>query len=161
VARELSRNSIGIDISQDYVDNAKERISWDTLSANDTTVIIRRGDATNLDLGSEAIDFICTSPPYFKAIDYKTQEVRDIGRNQPYNEYLSQMRQALSEMYRVLKPDKYCCVIVSQMKENGRCFWIAADLYRLGEEVGFTFVEYKVLRLMAWNYVDFVLVFRK
>lgn len=160
VARDLGRNSIGVDISQEYIDIAKERMGWHDSDLN-TEHIIERGDATNLHFGYEVADFVCSSPPYYQAKDYLIKDDNDIGRNQPYEEYLSQMKQSLTEMYRVLKRDKYCCIVVSQMKENGKCYWIAADLYRLGEKVGFTFEEYKVLRLIAWLYVDFVLVFHK
>ena len=160
-AKELGRKAIGIDISQEYVDIAMERLDWYTTHETCNDISIRKGNATHLDLRSSCIDIVITSPPYYKRIEYEGPEENNLGRNQGYEEYLSQMRQAMSEMHRVLKPEKYCCIVVSQLKEGGRCFWIAADLYRIGEELGFILKEYKVARLMAWCYVDFVLIFRK
>lgn len=90
------------------------------------------GDAKSLPLDDNSIDGIITSPPYSFAIDYaendrpqleflgyNVQSLKDdmIGlkgktRKERLNIYFEDMDKVLSEMARVLKPDKYTVIII-------------------------------------------------
>jgi len=102
-------------------------------------VDIRQGDARYLPLPDESVDGIITSPPYSIALDYVANDahalkvlgydlkelreqfigVRGIGakRLALYNE---DMVVALSEMYRVLKPNRYLVLVLGNATYQGK-----------------------------------------
>ena len=94
-------------------------------------VKIEKGDARNLNLPDNSVDGIITSPPYSIALDYiendkhslidlgyDLKEIREnlIGlrgkRKERIEIYNEDMKKAYSEMYRVLKPNKYAVIII-------------------------------------------------
>jgi tRNA G10 N-methylase Trm11 len=96
------------------------------------------GDARNLDLKDESIDGIITSPPYSIALDYvkddahslsalgydldKVKEdfigVRGTGKKK-VEMYNKDMEKSYDEMYRVLKPGKYCVIVIGNATIQG------------------------------------------
>jgi DNA modification methylase len=94
-------------------------------------IIIEEGDCRNVKINDNSVDGIITSPPYSKALDYVENDshsltdmgyelekikdgfigVRGMGKSKVdlYNE---DMKKAYSEMYRVLKPDKYAVIVI-------------------------------------------------
>jgi DNA modification methylase len=101
-------------------------------------VNIQIGDARQLPLEDESIDGIITSPPYsialdyvsndahaLKALGYNLEEIREqfIGvRGKGFakvNLYNKDMMQSFSEMYRVLKPGKFCVIVIGNATVSG------------------------------------------
>lgn len=102
-------------------------------------VEIKVGDSRNIELPDNSVDGIITSPPYSIALDYVQNDihafkdlgydvlkmrddfigVRGNGRNkiELYNE---DMKKSYSEMYRVLKHDKYAVVIIGNATYQGK-----------------------------------------
>lgn len=89
------------------------------------------GDSRNVNLSNNSIDGIVTSPPYSIALDYvKNDEhsLKDLGFNvsKMRNEFIGvrgngknrielyneDMKKSYSEMYRVLKPNKYAVIVI-------------------------------------------------
>lgn len=90
------------------------------------------GDARSLALANNSIDAIITSPPYSFAIDYvendkpqleylgydpnklKDDMIGLVGKNRKEKlaNYFKDMNIVLSEMYRVLKPNRYSVIII-------------------------------------------------
>jgi DNA modification methylase len=99
---------------------------------------IRLGDARNLELSDESIDGIITSPPYSIALDYvkndahsltalgydikKVKEdfigVRGTGKKK-VEMYNKDMERSYDEMYRALKPGKYCVIVIGNATIQG------------------------------------------
>lgn len=96
-------------------------------------VIAKQGDARAMNIPSETIDGILFSPPYSFAIDYLGNDafhlaalradVSELVKNMiglrgghrlvdKYALYLEDMQSVLKECYRVLKPDRYCVIVV-------------------------------------------------
>jgi DNA modification methylase len=110
----------------------------DELSLPLGNVDIRLGDARNLDLSDESIDGIITSPPYSIALDYvkndahalealgfevkKIREdfigVRGTGKKKVMM-YNKDMEKSFNEMFRVLKPGKYCVIVIGNATIQG------------------------------------------
>jgi len=104
----------------------------DKLNLNIGNARFEIGDARNLPLEDNSIDAIITSPPYSFAIDYaendkpqleylgcNVSELKNemIGlkgktRKEKLANYFDDMNKVLSEMYRVLKKDKYAVIII-------------------------------------------------
>ncbi len=93
---------------------------------------LTQGDARKIDIENNTIDGIIFSPPYSFAIDYLKndlshlgcfeQDVSKLNQNmigmrgktlkEKYNLYLEDMDNVISECYRVLKPGRFCTVII-------------------------------------------------
>jgi len=111
----------------------------------DPTHTVYLADARHMpELGDESIHLVVTSPPYWCIKDYGTKE--QIGRNQPYAEYLDDLRRVLAECHRVLHPGCRAAVNIGDQylraKEHGRYRIqpIPADLIGIGMELGFDFM---------------------
>jgi DNA modification methylase len=150
-------------------------------------------DISNL-VDDEEIDHIVTSPPYANALDYHREHKLNIlwlglpfnsfryeeigahsihmfNRFRMLSEYLSDMFRSIAEMCRVLKPGKYCCIVIGDstvehiIAESHNYFKI------FGEFVGFSFLK-EVLRNIdiSRKYIpegigninqEYILVFKK
>jgi len=118
------------------------------------------GDARNVNLPDNSIDGIITSPPYSIALDYvKNDEhsLKDLGldvskirdnfigvrgsgkeRIDLYNE---DMKKAYSEMYRVLKPNKYAVIVVGNATYQGKEIKTVEFTIDYMEKIGFRLVK--------------------
>ncbi len=123
-------------------------------------VDIRRGDARKLDLEDGSIDGIVTSPPYsialdyikndshaLKALGYDTTKIREefIGvrgtgarRIDLYNE---DMMKSINEMFRVLKPEKYCVIVLGDATYQGKRVETVDFIIKYAEKIGFKLVK--------------------
>lgn len=97
-------------------------------------VKIQQGDARKLSLPNESIDGIITSPPYSIALNYVANDahalkalgydlnsikedfigVRGTG-SEKFKLYNSDMLKCFQEMYRVLKPNKLCIIVIGNV----------------------------------------------
>lgn len=110
---------------KDYVELKKE------LKLRLGDIKIDSGDSRNVNLSDNSVDGIVTSPPYSIALDYiKNDEhaLKDVGFNiskmrddfigvrgtgkRRVELYNADMRKSYSEMYRVLKPDKFAVIVI-------------------------------------------------
>jgi hypothetical protein len=101
-------------------------------------VDIRQGDARRLDLPSESVDCIITSPPYsialnyveqdshaLKALGYDLERIKDefIGVRgkgmERFRLYNRDMAGCYAEMFRVLKPGRTCAVVIGNVVMQG------------------------------------------
>lgn len=154
---------------------------------------IHKGDARKLDwLKDSSIDLVITSPPYLCAQDYiKTMRLNnfffpddafgwlysnEIGarskrKGKPskvVNEFYDDMKKVFKEIYRVLKRDKFFCLIIGQ--GHGKVtqgYDTIADLISKAEECGFQIfsraqrnISYKSVRIGGVNTEDIV-IFQK
>ncbi|HEY1683673.1 MAG TPA: DNA methyltransferase [Tepidisphaeraceae bacterium] len=117
VARELGRRALGYDVHPQRKD-------------------IFKVDARKLppELTSK-VDFVFIDPPYSTHIDYGP-DPRDIGKlSASGNEYFAAMKQAISEIHRVLKPGKFMALYVSDSYEHGKGFYpIGFELFSILRE---------------------------
>jgi len=141
------RNGIGIELNQKYVDLSKERISNETGSKIENEQIIFQGDSRDVidSLDENSVDFVVTSPPYWNIlhkVDHKAQQERvsksldtkysddhlDLGNIDDYDIFLEELTKILGKCTRVLKPQKYMAVIVSDFRDKSRYYMFHADL---------------------------------
>ena len=135
--------------------NAKQK-----LNLNLGNVKIERGDSRNLDLKDENIDGIVTSPPYSIALDYvkndahalealhydttKIREdfvgVRGTGAKK-VELYNQDMMKCYDEMYRVLKPEKYCAIVIGNATYQGREIKTVEFTIDYCNKIGFKFIN--------------------
>lgn len=146
---EMMINSIS-----DYVEIVCE------LGINLGEVDIKVGDARELPLNDDTIDGIVTSPPYSIALDYVTNdahalkelgfnlsEIREVfvgvrGKGKKRIElYNEDMKKALEEMYRVLKPNKYAVIVVGNATYMGKEIKTVEFIIDYAEKIGFKLIN--------------------
>jgi len=118
------------------------------------------GDSRDIKLSDNSIDGIITSPPYSIALDYVKNDthsfkdlgydvikmrndfigVRGNGRNivEFYNE---DMKKSYSEMYRILKPDKYAVIVIGNATYQGKEIKTVEFTIEYMESLGFRLVK--------------------
>jgi site-specific DNA-methyltransferase (adenine-specific) len=96
------------------------------------------------ELSDRSVHLVVTSPPYWCIKDYA--HPAQIGYEQPYEEYLTDLRQVLAESFRVLHPGCRAAVNIGDQylraSEHGRYRVqpLGADLTVQGRELGFDFM---------------------
>jgi len=139
---------------KDFID-IKEKLSLKL-----GNVKIETGDARDVKLSDNSIDGIVTSPPYSIALDYVQNDahsLKDLGfdiskmrndfigvrgdgrsRIELYNE---DMKKAYSEMYRVLKPNKYAVIVIGNATYQGKEVKTVEFTIKYMESIGFKLVK--------------------
>ncbi len=91
-----------------------------------------------------SVHLVVTSPPYWCIKDYNHEQ--QIGHDQPYEEYLDDLRRVISECHRVLHLGCRGAINIGDQylraTEHGRYRVqpIPADIIRIGRELGFDFM---------------------
>lgn len=105
-----------------------------------------------LELPDEAIDLVVSGPPYWSFIDYSAFAE---GRphlwksDESYDDYLINLQKWHQECFRVLRPGRFCMVILGTLERNGRNYSIPFDAIPLLRSIGFDF-RYEIV----WNKVS-------
>ena len=119
-------------------------------------------DSRNLDsanIGPESVDLIITSPPYGNANDYHLYhrfrllwlgyDPIDLGRMEigshlrhqrdgsGFNSYMSEIKQSLSGMFRVLRTGRYSVLVVGDAIYDNVLYSAAEEISNVAAEVGF------------------------
>jgi DNA modification methylase len=110
-----------------------------------------QSNATNLPLEDKSIDLIITSPPYFNKQTYAWDnwlrlwllgyDYRDIRQKLFHSGCQSKFKDfmlgCLREMYRVLRDNSYCFIVVGDVRLRGNMINTASMVAELAEQVGF------------------------
>jgi len=144
---------------------------------------IEKKDARNLPLESNSIDGIITSPPYsialnyvendahsLEALGYDLKKVKEdfIGVRgsgfEKFKLYEEDMKKAYSEMYRVLKPGKYCAIVIGNVTYQGKEVDTTQNVIDYCQNIGFS-LERKIEKIIYGLYnvmqKEYILIFRK
>jgi len=87
-----------------------------------------------------SIDLALTSPPYYIAKEYSGGK-GDMGKNDDYKEYLSNMRKIIKEHFRILKAGSIFAWNTSPVISNGFRYMIPNDTHNIFIEEGFICAE--------------------
>lgn len=165
-------------------------LATDAIQKEPTTSVfgkIIHGDAKNLDVPSESVDLIVTSPPYAGMIDYtlahrllylwmnwdlSDDKNAEIGarfkrkRRNLLNEYLSEMEMCWKEMIRVLKPGRACAVVLGESRKFPGAAKQAFELFEtmaplIWGPVGRTQIRRRLSDRQATDSVESVAIFVK
>ena len=190
-AKELNKDAIGIELSQEFTDIAMSRIKkvenqltlFDQIESD---VKIHVADSRNLCryVDKNSVDMVITSPPYWDILiekrslypkenaDYGDTE-NDLGKLRDYDEFLTELRAVFEEVYKVMKPNTYCCVVVRDLYKGKDFFPYHIDVSQFMQDIGFTLISMFIWdRRLDYNYRttwiphintihEFILIFRK
>lgn len=157
-ARNLERNGFGIELNPEYVEICKNRLlSQKVLSADTPTPKILCGDSRILlkKIASNSVDLCVNSPPYWDILNQKrtadnrkirnySDSDKDLGNIEDYERYLDGLRDIYSEIYRILKPDKRCCIVVMDIRKKDKFYPLHIDITKTMEKIGFELEEYVI-----------------
>ena len=144
----LGRNAIGVDINQDCIMLTRDRLNFNykPLDPNYPNITIKTyvGDARNLNLiEDESIHLIATHPPYAGIIAYSKQNrvQGDLSAVHSIDQYINGMREIAKESYRVLKPGRFCAILVGDTRKHRHHVPIAFRTMQAFLEAGFILRE--------------------
>ena len=118
-----NRNGIGVDINEDAVMLTRDRLQFPSLKNDFLEQKTYVGDARHMDfLKDESIDLIATHPPYINIIPYTKNSNKkadgDLSKIHSLDEFCNEMGKVAKEFYRVLKPDKYCAILIGDTRRH-------------------------------------------
>jgi len=154
-----NRNGVGIELVKKYYLLGKERLN---IEVPKNSLFISKQQLINGDAFEEIekfkdnhFDFIVTSPPYWNIltkVDHKAKQERikngldtkysedpkDLGNISNYNEFLPKLAMFFEKCSRILKANKYLCIIVSDFRHKSKYYAFHSDLARLLERQYYT-----------------------
>ena len=133
-AKLTNRNFVGFDINPKAVELSCEKcdFEFDTTTAS----VIDVADARNLPLNDNSVDLICAHPPYADIIHYSENIEGDLSL-MPIKAFLFEMGKVADECRRVLKKDKFCAILMGEMRKKGMVQPLAFETMRVFELAGF------------------------
>ena len=147
-AKLLYRNAIGVDINLNAVILTLDRLRFDytpldKINKPKPQIKVYLGDARNLDkIEDESIDLIATHPPYADIIGYsKELPEGDLSKIHSIEEFINEMKKVAKEFYRVLKPDKYCAILIGDTRRHKHHVPLSFRVMQAFLEAGFILKE--------------------
>lgn len=165
-----NRNGVGIELVKKYCDLGKKRleteVEYNLFNKSKQTII--HGDAFEEieKFSDNHFDFIVTSPPYWNIlnkIDHKalqervkngldtkySSDKRDIANISNYQDFITKLSQFFESCSRILKPNKYLCIIVSDFRHKSKYYSFHSDLANLLER---TYYMLKGITILYQNH---------
>ena len=143
----LGRNGIGVDVNPACIYLTRDRLNFSFRSLDpsfpETVQRTYVGDARNLnEIEDASIDLIATHPPYASIIPYSKERVSgDLSYVHSVDEYVEEIRKVAEESFRVLKPGRYCAILVGDTRRNKHYVPIAFRVMQAFLDVGFILKE--------------------
>lgn len=108
-------------------------------------------------LEPNSVDMVITSPPYWDILSQKRsadgKEVRDygdavedLGKISNYQDFMDELAEVFRPVFNVMKPGKYCAVVVMDLRKKNQFFPFHADVADMMQSVGFIFDD-----LIIWD----------
>lgn len=138
------RNALGFDVNPKMVELSKNSLNFDTDETIPKTKIkINKGNACCLsEVQDNSVDLIATHPPYANIIKYSEGEIEDdLSNISNIDKFCDQMKQVASECYRVLKPSKYCAILMGNTRRKKYFIPMAHKVMQNFIDIGFKLKE--------------------
>ncbi len=162
---DTDRVGIGIELIERWIDVTTGRMeaadiphrlvnAEDALDATGwgAQVLIHGGALTSLqDFPDECVDFVVTSPPYWRILrkngeksererrskglpTHYSESDADLGNVEDYDEFLARLGEIFAECARVLRVKQYMCVVVADFRHGPQFHLYHADIAELIED---------------------------
>ncbi|MFO8101537.1 MAG: DNA methyltransferase [Dehalococcoidia bacterium] len=113
----LNRHGIGIDINPEAVELTRQAIDFEFTTNSKQDVY--QADVRSLNYTkNNSIDLICTHPPYLNLVTYSKGKIEgDFSNIASPQKFCDELDAGIKEMYRVLKPNRYCAILVGDTRK--------------------------------------------
>lgn len=140
-AKSLGRIGLGFDIHPEAVKIAQDACKFEC--NNCYNPVIKQGDARDMNsIEDESIDFIATHPPYLNIIQYGTKSVDgDLSAISNLLKFCDEMEKVARECYRILKPGKYCAILIGDTRRHRHYVPLAFSVMQRFLQAGFILKE--------------------
>ena len=140
-AKLLARHALGIDINPDTVKLAEESLNFNHQPPTKQKVMV--ADARNLSfLKDGSFDLIITHPPYMNIIMYSQGKIEgDLSNINSLPMFCDEIEGVAKELFRVLKPDKYCAILIGDTRRGKHFVPLAFNVMQRFLKVGFVLKE--------------------
>ncbi len=140
-AKLLNRNIIYADVNPKALERTKRALGFKVPHKN-----WHKGynwDARDMKkLDAECIDFALTHPPYADIIKYSEGAIdEDLSNIHDIEGFVVEMRKVAGEMYRVLKPGKFCAILMGDTRRKKMYQPLAFKVMQQFLEAGFELKE--------------------
>ncbi len=117
-AKILNRHITCTDINDKSIKRTKKSLEFD--SKNKSKQRIKKCDARKLNFIKDGeIDFVLTHPPYADIIKYSEGKIEaDLSNIHNIDKFVDEMEIVAKELYRVLRPGKFCAILIGDTRRN-------------------------------------------
>ncbi|HNU95808.1 MAG TPA: DNA methyltransferase [Candidatus Magasanikbacteria bacterium] len=117
-AKILNRHITCVDINEQAIKRTIESLKFEVNNKAKQRVI--KCDARKMDfIKNNEIDFILTHPPYADIIKYSDGKIKeDLSNIHDIDEFVKQAGLVAKELFRVLKPGKFCAILIGDTRRN-------------------------------------------
>jgi DNA modification methylase len=140
-ARLLVRHALGLDINPEAIELTHKTLRFKHHPASKQEA--RVGDARDLSfLKDESFDLVVTHPPYMNIIRYSEGKIAgDLSNIGSLPRFCDAMEQAAREMFRVLKADRHCAILMGDTRRGRHYVPLAYHVMQRFLRVGFVLKE--------------------
>lgn len=140
-AKILNRNIICSDVNEKALERTKNALKFQV--DNKSWQKLYKWDAKNLSkLKDDTFDFILTHPPYADIIKYSEGKIKeDLSNIHDIEKFIEGMEDVAKELYRVLKPGKFCAILMGDTRRNKMYQPVAFKVMEKFLKVGFVLKE--------------------
>ncbi len=117
-AKILNRHITCVDVNEEALERTRKSLKFEV--DNNAKQRIIKCDARNMTfIKDEEIDFVLTHPPYADIIKYSEGKIaEDLSNIHDIEKFCNEMEKVAIELYRVLKRDKYCAILIGDTRRN-------------------------------------------
>ncbi len=140
-AKLLARNALGMDINPEAVELTKAALRFRHHLPSHQEVKV--GDARDLSLlDDNSFDLVLTHPPYMNIIKYSGGKIpEDLSNIGSLPKFCSEIEKIAKGLFRVLKPDKYCAILIGDTRKAKHFVPLAFNVMQRFLRVGFVLKE--------------------
>ena len=140
-AKLLARNAVGLDINPNAIELTKQALRFKHHPPSEQKVMV--GDAHDLSAFEDnSFDLILTHPPYMNIIKYSSGKISgDLSNISSLPKFCDEIEKIAKELYRVLKPDKYCAILIGDTRKAKHFVPLAFNVMLRFLKVGFILKE--------------------
>jgi len=137
----LNRNLLALDINPNAIEITKDALEFE--SDYNPKIKLELNDARTLPMLQDAsMDFVLNHPPYADIIKYSDKQIdADLSNIHDIDEFADEMEKVAKEFYRVLKPNKYCAILIGDTRRKKMYQPMAFKVMERFLKVGFELKE--------------------
>ena len=137
----LNRNLLALDINPNAIEITQDTLEFE--SEYNPKIRLELNDSRTLPmLQDESIDFVLNHPPYADIIKYSDKQIdADLSNIHDIDKFCDEMEKVAKEFYRVLKPNKYCAILIGDTRRKKMYQPMAFKVMKRFLKVGFELKE--------------------